>query len=150
MKVEIILNWTNSLVPSVIESMKEEHAGYYGKPCGSGKGCGYIPGDLWHDWVTSGGNTLGVRTAPNGNTHIRVSGVRHGIPWRFIPVWAKRRMDRSVHIDDHMHPPGEGHPAVRFKDYKTQEPELAPWETRSNRPTQWPEAALSYILEKES
>lgn len=149
MKCEIVLSghgWPDDLVGRTVQSMRDEHQGYYGKPCGArpldrsdprGPWCGYTAGELFHEWHTSGNNYLGIRRAPDGTIHVLVSGARHGIPWRFIPAEARNRMDRLVHIDEDMHPAGEGHQFVEFRGYETREPELAPWETRSDHPTQW-------------
>jgi hypothetical protein len=113
----------------VIEEMKKEHAQYYGTPVGWGSGFGYQPNDLYHRWVTSGGNVLGVRLDALGRIHILARGRRHGIPWRFIPPQFREEIQKIFVTDGDFHP---RHNYGWIEEYVTRKPNLAPWQVNNS------------------
>lgn len=107
-----------------VDSMKEEHAGYYGTPCGASKGCGLTVDDHYQGWMTSGGNYLGVALTPRGDLLIKVEGFRHGIPWQFLPRDLKTYLER-VHHKNHY---GTITPFfIGIENYESRRPGILPW-----------------------
>jgi hypothetical protein len=138
MECEIILEgaiWPRDILDRTVKAMKAEHARYYGTPAGWRRGFGYQLYDMYHRWVTSGNNVLGIRLDPLGRIHIRVEGRRHGIPWGFLPLDVRKTMEKVFICD------GEFHLRTnygRVKWVKTMEPTLAPWQANnSDYPTEW-------------
>jgi hypothetical protein len=133
MKCEIILDggaWSMGILTRTVENMKIEHAGYYGKPCGWGRGYGYQPDNLFHRWITSGGNVFGIREDPLNRIHIMAEGRRHGIPWRFLPKEAREQMERTFFCDGIFNPKPRNYGEVKW--IETREPKLAPWHTNNS------------------
>lgn len=126
--------WPPDTVARIIAAMEKEHRNYYGRPCGAGRGYGFVVDDLWQKWVTSGGNELMVRTSPNGDIRLRVLGVRHGIPWYFIPADIRELMERYLTSNGCLLSKTNFSEVV---EYETSEPSLTPWATHSAHPTQW-------------
>jgi len=123
------------IMAEIVSAMKKEHEGYYGTPAGSAarwRGCGFLRSE-WSSWTTSGGNRLLVRLDNIGDLHIFADGRRHGIPWRFLPWDLREYILTKSKKGDHW----EMGPTYSIFMYQTQCPDLPPWETVGDRPSQW-------------